>query len=141
VRLALALAVSTLLHVAVPATLIARALHGDLPEPFVPRIICVFPLPTLGQEVVSPEIRGLFLAPRASSSRLQDQLEAFTRAVMASPGTIRPVEQLDQAEVVVQFTDYSRKLTKEGEPQQRWGGHFKIVGSRLPERSGRCDRS
>src|ERR1700694_1864518 len=42
VRLALPMAVSALLHVAVPAVLIARALDGDLPEPSH-RIICIFP--------------------------------------------------------------------------------------------------
>lgn len=38
----LPMAVSALLHVLVPAAL-ARELHGDLPEPYVPMIICVFP--------------------------------------------------------------------------------------------------
>lgn len=38
------MAVSAVLHVAVPAALIARALDGDLPQPFVPPIICVFPM-------------------------------------------------------------------------------------------------
>ncbi len=39
----LPMAVSALLHVLVPAALIARELHGDFPEPYVPIIICVFP--------------------------------------------------------------------------------------------------
>jgi hypothetical protein len=93
------------------------------------------PISALGEEGVPPEIRVLFLAPRASSNRSPEPLEAFARAVIASPGAITPVHELDQAEVVVQFTDYSRKLTKDGKPQQRWSGNFKVVGPRPQDRS------
>jgi hypothetical protein len=48
-----------------------------------------------------------------------------------------PVRELDQAEVIVQFTDYRYKLTKDGKPQQRWIGTFKIVTPRPRDRPTR----
>jgi hypothetical protein len=95
-------------------------------------------MPALGGEEAAPEIRVMFLAPRASSNRLQQRLESFARAIITSPGALTPVEALDQAEVVVQFTDYSRKTTKDGQLQQQWSARFKIVTPQPPERSPRA---
>jgi hypothetical protein len=85
------------------------------------------PLWVVAQEAGAHDIQLLLLRPHAKSDRVQAQLEDFARAIIASGGPLTIVEQLDEADVVVQFTDYRRKLTKDGKPQQRWSGTLKVV--------------
>jgi hypothetical protein len=74
VRWTLAMAVSAMLHVAVPAALIARALDEELPEPFVRGTICVFPAsPFDPRELLlgstDAEVRGIFNDPSDPEQR------------------------------------------------------------------------
>jgi len=71
-------------------------------------------------------IRVLLVMPR-ESGELSRQVARLDDAIAELNGPLVAAKSLADADVVVQFTRYQRKVGREGEPQDWWSGQFKLL--------------
>jgi hypothetical protein len=83
------------------------------------------------------DIRVLLLPPRVRGNVAQQRLDDFALAIARDGSPLVVVEHLDEADVIVELTDYSRRLNQKGTPEQRWVDSFKVVAGVHVERPTR----
>ena len=92
---------------------------------------------SLGAPATAQEIRALLLVPRSSSVVVRVQVDKLEEAITQTRSQLVLVESLSDAEVIVEFTDYSRREGPGDELECRWTGQFKALvpaDPKTPER-------
>jgi len=77
----------------------------------------------------APPVRILLILP-AESGKLARQVALLDRSLATSRGFLRRARTLDEADVVVEFASYRRRLNDQGVSQDWWEGQFRLLTPR-----------
>jgi len=82
---------------------------------------------SLATPATAQEIRLLLLVPRSSDLVVRVQVDKLEKAITQARGQLVLVDSLSDADVIVEFTGYSRREGVGGELECRWTGRFKAL--------------
>ena len=71
-----------------------------------------------------PEIKVLLLRPRQSAEVPEDAAAQLEQSIKAVAGLVVPVGELSKADVLVELSQFDRKVRQDGDSEFRWEGHF-----------------